>query len=250
MIRSIKDLMDYKLHAIDGDIGKVVEFYFDDTAWTVRYMVVDAGTWLQDRLVLISPIAVSSVNWDTHELEVSLTRDQVQRSPDIDTHQPISRQNEEAFHKYYGWPFYWAGEGLWGGAMVPGALYGVPFVGSAVDVSREEKQAENLQEQPPGGEQTAQDSHLRATRDVLGYRIQARDGEIGHLSDMLIDDESWRINYMVIDTSNWLIGKKVIVPPTWVTDVSWADQQVTVDLDRDTVKNSPEFNPETIVNRA
>lgn len=250
MIRSIKDLQGYRIHSIDGDIGKVSEFYFDDKDWTVRYMVVDAGTWLEDRLVLVSPIAVSSVNWDTHEVEVSLTRDQVQHAPDIDTHMPISRQNEEAFHKYYGWPFYWAGEGLWGGAMVPGALYGIPFVGPAVDVSPEQKQAETLQEQPPGGEQTPPDTRLRNTREVLGYGIEARDGDIGHLSDMLIDDESWRISYLVIDTSNWLFGKKVIIPPTWVRQMNWADQQVTVDLDRDTIKNSPEFDPEIILNRA
>jgi hypothetical protein len=85
---------------------------------------------------------------------------------------------------------------------------------------------------------------------VFGYRIRARDGEIGHLSDFLIEDESWRINYMVINTSNWWAGKKVIVPPTWVQDLNWADEQVLVDLKRETVKNSPEFNPETLVNKA
>ena len=45
-------------------------------------------------------------------------------------------------------------------------------------------------------------------------------------------------------------GKKVIVAPKWVKQVNWADQQVAVDLPREMIKNSPDFNPETILNRA
>lgn len=245
MIRSVKDMQGYTIHASDGDIGKASEFYFDDDEWAVRYLVVDAGNWLQDRRVLISPIAIENVNWNEHRITMRLTREQIRNSPDIDTHMPISRQNEMRFHDYYRWPYYWAGAGLWGGGMYPGLLAGAPLVvppAAPVEDKPTDKGNASAQEN--------QDTHLHSTRDVIGYRIHARDGEIGHLSDFLIDDESWRINYMVIDTSNWWLGKKVIVPPTWVRQVSWSDQEINVDLQRDTIKNSPEFNPETLVNKA
>lgn len=247
MIRRAKDIQSYRIHATDGEIGEIDDLYFDDHAWVVRYMVVETGTWLEHRHVLISPISVRVVDWETNEVYVSLTRDQVKNAPDIDTHKPISRQNEISFHRYYGWPFYWAGEGLWGGAMAPGALYGVPLVEPMLDVDKQKAESA-----PPieVGTETPADTHLRSTGQVLGYRIHARDGQVGHLSDFLIDDESWRIDYMVINTSNWWPGKKVIVPPTWVTQINWADRQITVDLKRETVKNSPEFDPETILNRA
>ena len=58
MLRSIKDLEGYAVGATDGTIGHVEDFYFDDRAWVVRYLVVEAGAWLSSRKVLISPIAI------------------------------------------------------------------------------------------------------------------------------------------------------------------------------------------------
>lgn len=247
MIRRAKDMQSYRIHATDGEIGKIDDLSFDDNAWVVRYMVVETGSWLDQRRVLISPISVRAVNWEKDEVYVSLTRDQVKNAPEIDTHEPISRENELSFYRYYGWPFYWAGEGLWGGAMAPGALYGVPFVEPTLDAGK--KDAESTSPTEVGNAITS-DSHLNSMSQIFGFGIHARDGQVGHLSDFLIDDESWRINYMVINTSNWWSGKKVIVPPTWVKQINRADRQITVDLKRETIKNSPEFDPETILNRA
>ena len=62
MSRSIKQLYGLKLHASDGEIGHVKDFYFDDQKWVVRYVVVDTGPWLLDRLVLIAPHAFSGLD--------------------------------------------------------------------------------------------------------------------------------------------------------------------------------------------
>jgi hypothetical protein len=239
-------MQSYRLHATDGEIGKIDDLYFDDNAWVIRYMVADTGAWLEHRRVLISPISVRSVNWETSEVYIALTRDQVKDAPDIDIHNPISRENELSFHRYYGWPFYWSGEGLWGGAMAPGALYGVPFVEPMPDLGKEAEGAPPIE----AGKETTTDTHLHSTSQITGYGIQARDGQVGHLSDFLIDDESWRINYMVINTSNWWSGKKVILPPTWVKQINWVDGRITVDLKRETIKNSPELDPEAILSHS
>ena len=95
----------------------------------------------------------------------------------------------------------------------------------------------------------AWDPHLRSTHDVSGYHIQAADGEIGHVEDFIIDDETWAIRYLVIDTRNWWPGKKVLVSPQWIERVSWDESKVFVNLSRETIKQSPEYTEESLLTR-
>src|SRR6516164_5278185 len=76
MSRSIKQLYGLKLHASDGEIGHVKDFYFDDQKWVVRYAVVDTGPWLLGRLVLIAPHAFGRLDQAGAFLLVNLTRQQ------------------------------------------------------------------------------------------------------------------------------------------------------------------------------
>ncbi len=232
MIRSAKDTLGYTIHATDGEIGKVRDLFFDDKQWTIRYLVVDTGAWLSGRTVLISPASVTAADWEGRAVRVMLTREQVKNGPDINTELPISRRVEMEFHRYYGFPFYWGGGAVWGPGMTPGALAAAAVTSPVLE--QEEQDTERSEDQ--------EESHLRSVRVIDGFAIQARDGEIGRVTDFLFDDETFRINYMVIDTSNWWSGRKVIVPPTWVTDVDWAEKQVNVDLKRETIKDSPEFD--------
>ena len=101
-------------------------------------------------------------------------------------------------------------------------------------------------EEKEGGES---DPHLRSTREVIGYHIQARDGETGHLEDLIVDDESWFIRYLVIDTRNWLPGRKVLVAPAWAEQVDWVARKIHLDLSRETIRNSPKYDPSMPVNR-
>jgi hypothetical protein len=115
MLQSIKQLYGNKLGATDGDIGHLKDFYFDDQNWVVRYAVAETGNWLTGRQVLLSPHAFRIVHPVEKVMPVNLTRKQIEGSPAIETHKPVSRQYEEEYHRYYGWPFYWEGDGLWGG---------------------------------------------------------------------------------------------------------------------------------------
>src|SRR5208283_3959794 len=114
MLRSIKQLYGDKLGASDGEIGHVKDFYFDDQDWAVRYVVVDTGSWLPGRQVLISPHAFGSLHPSGKVLCVNLTRKQIENSPSIALHTPVSRQYEEEYYRHFGWPFYWQGDALWG----------------------------------------------------------------------------------------------------------------------------------------
>ncbi len=231
MLRSAKEIDGYVLKAQDGEIGRCKDFLFDDEFWTVRYMVADTGKWLPGRIVLISPISLDEPDWATKLFPVRLKKNQIEGAPALDEAKPVSRQHEVEYHMYYGWPYYWGGVGTWGAAAYPRPLYD-----------------EKIQEDKPT-EAIPEDKHLRSVDEVTGYHIQATDDEIGHVENFIIDDETWIIRYMVVDTRNWLPGKKVLVSPDWIESIDWAANKVNIDLTRQQVKDSPEYDPTALVNQ-
>ncbi len=230
MLRPVTEYRGLSIEAKDGALGSLDDLYFDDENWTIRYFVVDTGTLLPGRKVLVSPFAVTGADWANRLLDLSLTREQIEKAPDIETDQPVSRQEqirqEAIYHNYYGWRYYWGGTGLWGAAMMPGATRPGDEVQAAAEAQFE-----------------SADPHLRTAQETLGYYVEAKDGDIGHVEDFLVEDETWAIRYMVVDTRNWWPGKKTLVAPTWIDEIRWADSRVRVDLTREAVKSAPEYDP-------
>ena len=232
MLKPASGFKGLTIAAADGDIGSVADLYFDDLSWTIRYLVVDTGTWLPGRQVLISPLSVRGA---ADRIHVDLTQAQVKHSPPVETDKPVNRQQEEAIARHYDQRYYWEGPYRWGLLAYPG-MPPVPTAPIPADGVAEEMA-------PRGDGATLGDPSLRSTRDVTGYFIAALDGEIGHVDDFLIDDRAWAIRYLVVDTRNWWPGKKVVLSPEWIKTVSWADSQVHVDLSQDEIKTAPEYDP-------
>ncbi len=228
MLQSIKHLYGNKLGASDGDIGHVKDFYFNDHTWAVRYVVADTGNWLPGRQVLISPHAFGSIYPAGNAMLVNLTRHQIENSPAIEVHKPVSRQFEEDYHRYYGWPYYWEGDGLWGG-MRSFPILELPPKFTPVA--------------PPaatGPKASREDEHLRSTQAVSGYHLQAGDDIVGHVCDFLMDDKSWAINQLVIKVGHRFTGKEVQIPMSQVERISYKESTVFVKLTREAVEKSPE----------
>jgi hypothetical protein len=204
MLRNARDLQRYTIHATDGDIGRVQEFYFDDQQWTIRHAVVSVGHWLPRHRVLVPTMFLVGVDEATMELRVTLARSQVASSPTIDTEKPVSRQHEGKLYWHYG------------------------FTGSAL---------------PPHLRSGEGDPHLRRTREVAGYGVHRGEEQIGEVDDFLVDDSSWSIRYMVMKVHAWWPGKKVLVPPKWIVCIRWEENAVHVALSRATVRNAPEYDP-------
>ena len=213
----------YKLAATDGDIGHIRDFYFDDKTWVVRYLVADTGNWLSGRLVLISPHAFGAFDRDEKTLAVKLTRKRIEESPSIETHRPVSRQYEVDYYRYYGWPAYWEGAGMWG-------LGSFPVV------------------TPPSGDELAAlgphhhraDKHLQSALSVQGYHIQASDGVIGHVTGFMVDDKSWTIRELVVETGHWYAGKEILISPAKVSEVSYEQSKVGVHLTMADIRRTEE----------
>jgi hypothetical protein len=224
-----KTLKGYQLESLDGKIGKVEEFYFDDHHWAIRYLVADTGHWLPGRQVLISPYALGHVKEENKLITVSLTKKQIENSPSLNSDQPVSQQFETDYYGYYGWPMYWGGPYMWG-------YY--PYM------ERNPEKWQNFHK-----EDEVLDHHLRSSQQVSDYHIQATDGEIGHIVDFIIDDESWAIRYLIIDTRNWWPGKKVLLSPKWIERISWSESKVFVNLERETIMKSPEYKEDSQITR-
>ena len=228
MLRSVKEMEGFKIKAIDGEIGKVYEFYFDDRSWIIRYIIVDTGSWLAEKLVLISPGSFKSLNWDERIFEVDLDKQQIEDSPDVDKDRSVSRQKETELIGYYNWPMYWTGIG--------GPTIGA-FPPANTAINKTEKEIREMQKKENQG-----DPDLRSTRAVISYGIHARDGHIGHVEDFLADDQSWNIRYLIVDTKNLLPGKKVIVALDWIEKIVWGESDVYLKLTKDEIRNSPEYD--------
>ncbi len=241
MLRHTNDLQDLAIGATDGTIGDVKDLYFDDERWAIRYLVVDAGSWLSSRMVLISPMAAGKPDWEAKLLPVSLTREQVKNSPDIDTDMPITRQHESDYFDYYRYPYYWGGTGLWGRSGYPAMQMPGDIGEGSTATSRAD--ADNAEQARIEARQRDQDPHLRSCKAVVGYHIEASDGEIGHVQGLLVDEDSWAIRYFVVKTSNWWLGHDVLVAPQWIKRMSWAQRIVTLDLTRDDLKEAPHYAP-------
>jgi uncharacterized protein YrrD len=233
MLLNAKNLKGAAIIARDGAIGEIDDIYFDDEKWTVRYLVVDTGSWLFSRKVLISPISIEKADEGANQVLVNLTRDQVRDSPDIDTQKPVSRQHETAFMDYYGYPYYWGGPYLWGDAAFPATLSMPPAVKSQMAAAATARRREA---------EESYDTRLRSVNEVNGYNIVAADGEIGHVDDFIIDDEDWAIRFIVIKTGGWLSGRKTLVAPRWIRGISWDESKMFVSLTRDQIASGPEFN--------
>jgi hypothetical protein len=232
MLRNAKELHGLTIRATDGEIGTVDQVYLEDESWAIRYLTVDTGGWLGGRQVLISPFAVIDADWEAKRLDVALTKEHVQNSPDINTHQPVSRQHEAEFNRYYGYPYYWGGPFLWGPAYYPGGVSPASKYPVVEQIASE-----------------SVDSHLRSITAITGYHIEATDGELGHLDGFMVDDQAWAIRYIEVATKNWWPGKKVLVSPAWIQRVSWEDSKLYVGLSREAIQSAPEFFDSTPITR-
>ncbi|MBS1809966.1 MAG: hypothetical protein JST84_17530 [Acidobacteria bacterium] len=205
MLQSLENIRNYKIHAKNGDIGHLKDFYFDDKTWQISYAAADYGNWvLGHRQVLIAPSHFKHVDWTEGKVDVDLTQEEVEACPGIKTHTPISQQH---------------------------------FVGkifNPVSPEFEDREMEAEANMAPNPE----DEYLCSVKDTEGLHIEATDGEIGHVLDFMVNEDTWEIVWMVVSTHNWWPGKQVMIPPERIKKVSWVERKIYLNMTRQEVKDS------------
>ena len=213
-LQNTKALIGKELHATDGTIGHVKDFYFDDQTWMVRYLVVDTGTWLTGRQVVLASEAFDEIG-DKHEiLKVNLLKHQIESSPSIGTQLPLSRQYEREYYNYYGWTDYWGGIGM------------AHFDATLPPTSSLPEKGSPLPDEKP---------HLRSVQAIHGYHIKATDGELGHVDSLLIGAQDWQVHQIVVKTGVWNLGKEIHLFPEEIESINYGDSSVEVRLSKDSL---------------
>jgi hypothetical protein len=192
---------------------------FQDNDWEVRWFVINVGTWLSGRELLIHPTALGPPDIRQRAFPVALMKAAVEATPDISNDPPVFRQMEQNQKAYYAYSPVWA-SGVYSGEGL-GLYDGMTATTHAA---------------APAG-----DPHLRSLGEVVGYHIAALDGDIGHLEDFLLDDETWRIEFAVVDTSNWGFGKHVLVAPKEIKSIDWSGRSIGLELTRYNIKSGPSW---------
>jgi uncharacterized protein YrrD len=234
MLQVISPLKGFAIEATDGQIGKVVDFLFDDASWKVRWLVVECGTWLKGRKVLIHPQAVSYSTFEDEQFDVKLTKAQVEGSPSWLEHQPFSQQTQNRLFDHYDWIPDWDGAYL--GRMTGATaspMMAPPYLGVQLNSERRAEIADDQEGDP----------HLRSVVEVIGYHVHALDGDIGHVENFMLESQDWSLQYFVVDTSNWWLGKRVLIATQAVKAVEWSDRHIRLDVSREQVKTSPVWDP-------
>lgn len=222
MLHNLKQIRGHKLAAIDGSIGHVKDFYFDDKTWAIRYLVADTGNWLPGRQVLLAPYAFGVLNQDGKLLNIRLTRKQIENSPSIDEHRPVSRQYEQNYYNYYGWPTYWEGGAVWGLSDYPEYLSTHPHDFQSYEYPKWD------------------DIHLRSVNAVTGYAIEATDGPLGTVSGFLVDQKRWVVREVAVETGHWYSGKEILLTPAKISRISYEESKVYVNLTKADLERTEE----------
>lgn len=191
----------FSIRALDGSIGRVSEWCFDDQQWLVRYLVADLGRWLPGKKVLLAPVFLGPSRRQERVLPVSLTLEQVRTSPAIATDMPIALQRRLEERRHYGWELYWAGEAMLG-------------LEEAAACAGAEPRNENGKRFDP---------HLRTTRIVTGFRLEAADGSVGRVVDFIVDEVDWSLPYLVIGAG---ARSQVFFPTHFVDRISFGESRV------------------------
>ncbi|MCB1123775.1 MAG: PRC-barrel domain containing protein [Verrucomicrobiae bacterium] len=240
MLRSVKDIIHYPVQAKDGAIGKAKDCLFDDNQWTCRHLVVDTGNWLPGKKVLISPVHMlkPEVGLTKHKIPVSLSKQQIEECPDLDEDAPVSRQYETELAEHYKLQPYWLI-----GDFFDASHEKIPAADSDPNLSPEEikERKSRLRE--------IESSHLRSANEVIGYKIDARDGEFGFVEDLIMEDETWKILFLVVSTRKWLPGRKFLVDVNWIQTFDWENNEAIAGLTRDSIESSPEYDAKKPINR-
>ncbi len=227
MFWSFSALVGYPIKATDGQLGTVVSFLYEPSDWSIRWLIIDTGGWLSGRRTLLPISALGQPDPKAHHLPVNLTMKQVESSPEIDDGEPLSEDTELLVCEHYNLS---QRDG-----RIPGDRDGKTPPDQAAVATREVRN---------------HDCGLRNIADIIGFSIEANDGEIGHAEDFLIDIERWQISYLMVHSSTWWTDDKRLISPLSIEGIDSARSIIHLDVACQKVKDSPRYVPSETVDGA
>ena len=217
MLRSIRVLLGYGVEATDGRIGAVKDILFNQYGWCVCHIMIDLTDLIPGKCVVLPPDAFGQPEGKDTSFPVNLSCAELKNGPTLEIDETEYQKHADELCLHHGWEPCWR----------------CPSVGP------EWEQYKNSEEE----------MQMRSSREVMLYDVEATDGSIGHVEDLILDDSEWIIRYVVVHTKNWLPGRKVLIAPSWISRIVWDEKKVQLSHIRQEVKDSPLFDPSEPINR-
>ncbi len=265
MLRNLQSIIEFDVETHEGYLGVVRDCLFDDREWQIRYLSVDIADIIGGQRSIIAPEGVEKIDWVNHSISLNISREKVLNSPEAETNLPISRQYEIAIRRYYEWPVYWGQTSFLDTDSVKNTepqipdgedtegfgLFAPENVEGEDENNFEESPVSQMLEEPVDEESIEMDfgtvenegiysTNLRSMNEVVGYRVQAQDGEAGSVEDFVIDDNTWEIRYIEVSTKIRTHDKITLVTLHWVNRVSWSTSRIILDLDKQALRQAPQ----------
>ncbi len=226
MKQGLNGLIGYGIETRDGIRGTVKDFLFDEEKWIVRYLVADLGVVFPGRKVIIPRAFLQQPDWTNEHFPIDLSKEDLEKCPPLDSEPTISREYEETLNRYYKIENYWAFP-----YIPPLSERAIIYPPRPLRVPSKVISEKNTR------------TKVRSFKEVKGYHIEATDGKIGHIDDLIVDDLDWQIVYALMDTKNWVPwSKRVLVGTHWMEEISYVNQEIKINLDKETIQSAPEFD--------
>lgn len=232
MVWRILEFQNSRVFALDGEVGRVRDVYFDEATWRVQYLVIDTGGWLPGRKVLISPRSVELIDEVLHTVSLSVTQARLQASPGVPVDKLVARRDQMGLSRVCSYPSYWARQ--WTNALRPRVSF--PEASDALEPA-----PSDLERQPHG------DSHLSSARAISAYSCNALDGGTARVADLLLD-ATWSIRFLLLATNKRRSPRRWLIDKTAVTQVDRGNRCLEVDwtrrqIDRPSLFDRHQRNP-------
>jgi len=223
---SLRYIIGFRLSTKDRVKGKVIDFFFDEKGWIIRYMEADQGKILPNKKVLIPRGLLDEPDWENKEFRVFMKRKDFNKCPSIDENKPVSREYEAQLLSSLQLKDYWS--------AAPVSPTSITYPARPVEPPANQIKGEDI------------DTSLRSFNEILGYKVLVDDGKYGELTDLIVDNEDWQILYLVISDGG--IDHEIMLPISSVKEISYKDQSVSLNTNSKALNKAPEFNSFTPIN--
>jgi hypothetical protein len=236
---SIKKIIGYAIKGEGGVKGKVKDFLFDEDSWVVRYLDGDFGINSLERRVLLPRTLLKDSDWINKDLLIGLNKTEIEKCPPLQDDLPVSKVYENALLAYYKTKDYWS------------RSYYPPVDGSEIKhLGKPQNGPSKINVPSKIANEKDLATNLRSFTEIIGYQIEALDGVIGRIDDLIIEESDWRICYVIVETRNWFSSKKVLIGTLWMDDISYVDRTIKINLAIESVKSAPPFDASKVIDQA
>ncbi len=216
MLWNASAIKGYQIAASDGDVGHVDDILIDEASWTVRWLIVHTGSWLDQRSVCLPAWSLTPPDPEAHHMTVDLTRRQIEGSPEVGEDDRLSPADQAIVAGYYA-------------------------EASRAKIDAEAGGVATLARHPLLNLEAS--TRLFSLKALMNATVEAVDGEIGHVESLILDDRTWVVKYLMVHTGGWWADKKVLILPATVTSVDDIRGSIDLIVDREKVRGSPPYWP-------